>query len=514
MPDSVQAAPTSGQQDLQSEIARLNKIIQALMNRAERSASLQGSDFNLFQTAITLEDQVRSRTGELEVASLERERIARDLRESENHYRLLVENSPVSIHEIDRNGRITSMSQAGLRMRGVNNESEVQGTLYLEVVCTDDRERIKELFDKACAGETSHFEFKVSGSNGQIYKSCFVPIKNKNGSIEKLMGITEDITERKRAQEEIELKNRILLTEQAVSPDAILVVNENGKIISYNQQFIDLWKIPADLVSAQLDGPVLHAVAEQVQNPELFVERVKALYQHRDEKSREEIRLKDGKIIDRYSASIKAADGKYYGRVWYFHDITERKKAEELIRNLAFNDALTQLPNRRLLQDRLKQAMVASKRSGRYGAVMFLDLDNFKPLNDTHGHDMGDLLLIEVARRISRCVREIDTVARFGGDEFVVMLSVLDEDQELSTGQAAIVAEKIRIALAEPYLLTNKRADNTQITVEHHCTSSIGVVLFISNETSPEDLLKLADMAMYQAKEGGRNRVRFTDRKI
>jgi diguanylate cyclase (GGDEF)-like protein len=158
--------------------------------------------------------------------------------------------------------------------------------------------------------------------------------------------------------------------------------------------------------------------------------------------------------------------------------------------------------------------MVASKRSGRYGAVMFLDLDNFKPLNDTHGHDMGDLLLIEVARRISRCVREIDTVARFGGDEFVVMLSVLDEDQELSTGQAAIVAEKIRIALAEPYLLTNKRADNTQITVEHHCTSSIGVVLFISNETSPEDLLKLADMAMYQAKEGGRNRVRFTDRKI
>ena len=211
MPDSVQAAPTSGQQDLQSEIARLNKIIQALMNRAERSASLQGSDFNLFQTAITLEDQVRSRTGELEVASLERERIARDLRESENHYRLLVENSPVSIHEIDRNGRITSMSQAGLRMRGVNNESEVQGTLYLEVVCTDDRERIKELFDKACAGETSHFEFKVSGSNGQIYKSCFVPIKNKNGSIEKLMGITEDITERKRAQEEIELKNRILL---------------------------------------------------------------------------------------------------------------------------------------------------------------------------------------------------------------------------------------------------------------------------------------------------------------
>jgi diguanylate cyclase (GGDEF)-like protein/PAS domain S-box-containing protein len=514
MPDSVQAASTTGQQDLQAEIARLNKIIQALMNRAERNASLQGSDFNLFQTAITLEDEVRSRTGELEVASLEKEKITRDLRESENHYRLLVENSPMSIHEIDRNGRIVSMSQAGLRMRGVNNAGEVHGTLYLDVVCAGDRERITELFHKACAGETSHFEFQASRSSGQIYKSCFVPIKNKSGSVEKLMGITEDITERKRAQEEIELKNTILQTEQEVSPDAILVVNENGKIISYNQQFIDLWKLPAYMVSAQLDAPVLLAVADQVENPELFVERVKDLYQHRDEKSREEIRLKDGKIIDRYSAPINAKDGRYYGRVWYFHDITERKKAEDLIRNLAFNDALTKLPNRRLLQDRLKQAMVASKRSGRYGAVMFLDLDNFKPLNDTYGHDMGDLLLIEVARRITNCVREIDTVARFGGDEFVVMLSVLDEDQELSIGQAAIVAEKIRIALAEPYLLTNKRADNTQITVEHHCSSSIGVVLFLSNETSPEDVLKLADMAMYQAKEGGRNRVRFIDRKI
>jgi diguanylate cyclase (GGDEF)-like protein len=145
---------------------------------------------------------------------------------------------------------------------------------------------------------------------------------------------------------------------------------------------------------------------------------------------------------------------------------------------------------------------------------MFLDLDNFKPLNDTHGHDMGDLLLIEVARRISRCVREIDTVVRFGGDEFVVMLSVLDEDQELSAGQAAIVAEKIRAALAEPYLLKRGQADNTQITVEHHCSASIGLVLFIGNETSPEEILKLADMAMYQAKEGGRNRVRFIDRKI
>jgi len=155
--------------------------------------------------------------------------------------------------------------------------------------------------------------------------------------------------------------------------------------------------------------------------------------------------------------------------------------------------------------------MAASKRSGRYGALMFLDLDNFKPLNDAHGHDTGDLLLIEVARRITRCVRETDTVARFGGDEFVVMLGELDEDKAASAAQAEIVAEKIRAALSEPYVLTIRQEGNVEATVEHRCTSSIGMVLFINHEASPEDILKWADMAMYQAKEGGRNRVRFFD---
>jgi diguanylate cyclase (GGDEF)-like protein len=189
-------------------------------------------------------------------------------------------------------------------------------------------------------------------------------------------------------------------------------------------------------------------------------------------------------------------------------DITERRKAEEQIRELAFYDTLTHLANRRLLNDRLGQAMAAGKRSGRYGAVMFLDLDNFKPLNDTHGHNIGDLLLFEVARRLTRCVREMDTVARFGGDEFVVMLNELYVDRDLSLAQAGIVAEKIRVALAEPYFLTSREGDNKEIAVEHHCTASIGVVLF-NHDASPEDVIKWADMAMYQAKESGRNLVHF-----
>jgi diguanylate cyclase (GGDEF)-like protein/PAS domain S-box-containing protein len=198
------------------------------------------------------------------------------------------------------------------------------------------------------------------------------------------------------------------------------------------------------------------------------------------------------------------------GAVITHTDMTERKQLENVVRQMAFHDPLTQLPNRRLLSDRLNQSMAASKRSGVYGALMFLDLDNFKSLNDTHGHDMGDLLLIEVAQRLKNGVREMDSVARFGGDEFVVMISELKTDLVESTAEAARVAEKIRLALAEPYRLTLTRgAEPTGVTVEHHCTASIGVALFVEHTANPEDILKWADLAMYQAKEAGRNRVQF-----
>lgn len=193
-------------------------------------------------------------------------------------------------------------------------------------------------------------------------------------------------------------------------------------------------------------------------------------------------------------------------------DISERKKAEEQIRNLAFYDLLTQLPNRRLLLDRFGLTIAACKRSKRYSALMFIDLDNFKPLNDEHGHDVGDLLLVEVAHRITACVREMDTVSRFGGDEFVVMLHELSTEREVSTRRASEIAEKIRHALGKPYRLKiERKGEASPQFVEHHCTASIGVVLFDQNCSSSEDLLRIADDAMYQAKEGGRNQVRFLE---
>jgi diguanylate cyclase (GGDEF)-like protein/PAS domain S-box-containing protein len=202
---------------------------------------------------------------------------------------------------------------------------------------------------------------------------------------------------------------------------------------------------------------------------------------------------------------------KFCGYRGVARDITAQKLAEDEIKHLAFYDTLTQLPNRKLLNDRLGHACAASRRSRRYGALMFLDLDNFKPLNDVHGHEAGDLLLIEVAKRITQCLREVDTVARFGGDEFAVILGELDTDVTVSHTQAGIVAEKIRTSLAEPYLLTVQKAEGVASTATHYCSASIGVALFLDHEATKEQLLKAADVAMYRAKESGRNQIRFSE---
>ena len=215
-------------------------------------------------------------------------------------------------------------------------------------------------------------------------------------------------------------------------------------------------------------------------------------------------RRKSGEIFPEFLTitAVKDPSGIVTNYVTTFQDITKSKAAEDEIKNLAFNDPLTHLPNRRLLTDRLQQAISSCIRTGKEAALLFIDLDNFKTLNDTLGHDIGDLLLQQVAQRLGTCVREVDTVARLGGDEFVVILEDLSGLTIEAAAQTKVVGEKILSTLNLPYQLSKH---------ECHNTPSIGVTLFNGDNVAIDELFKQADIAMYQAKKAGRNSLRFFD---
>jgi diguanylate cyclase (GGDEF)-like protein/PAS domain S-box-containing protein len=282
--------------------------------------------------------------------------------------------------------------------------------------------------------------------------------------------------------------------------EGIMITDAGGRIVRVNHAFTTLTgyasgevlgKTPAILHSGRHDAAFYRQIWETL---------ARQHYWHGELWNRR----RNGEVYpERLTiTAVREPGGAVTHFVGVFSDITQRKQAEEKIHNLAFYDPLTRLPNRRLLHDRLQQAFAASARRNTCGAVFFIDLDHFKTLNDTLGHDFGDLLLIAVAGRLLACVREEDTVARIGGDEFVVMLVNLDESTEEAAAQAGVVGEKILAAVSRPYLLKDQ---------PHHSTPSVGVGLFRGHEQSVDELLKRADVAMYQAKAAGRNTVRFFD---
>jgi diguanylate cyclase (GGDEF)-like protein/PAS domain S-box-containing protein len=215
-------------------------------------------------------------------------------------------------------------------------------------------------------------------------------------------------------------------------------------------------------------------------------------------------RRKDGKAYPEWLTitAVVSKEGETRNYVAAFVDITDRKQAEEKIHHLAFYDPLCQLPNRRLLFDRLHQAIASSARNHTCAGLLFIDLDNFKILNDTRGHDTGDLLLVETSHRLRSCIRESDTLARLGGDEFVVLLESLSSDRTEAAVRAREIGEKMLADISQPYVLKG---------VEHYSTASIGVSLFSNYRENLDDLLKQADTAMYAAKKAGRNTLRFFD---
>lgn len=307
------------------------------------------------------------------------------------------------------------------------------------------------------------------------------------------------------------------------SQEGILVTDANYIILRANKSFCRSTGYRDD----EIIGKAANIFKSERQNRQFYISMCETI--QRDNYWQGEIwnKRKNGAIYPEWLCitAITNPEGEITNYVGTFTDISQRKADEERIKDLAYYDPLTKLPNRTLLFDRLSFALNTSHRNRTYGALMFIDLDNFQTLNDTLGHDKGDQLLIEVGLLLQSCVREVDTVARLGGDEFVIMLESLDEQEFEAAIQAYAVAEKIRNSLAKFYRLKTTVGhagslpaatlppslaveDELQSFVEHYSTGSIGFVLFLGHETSSEELLKRADLAMYQAKQAGRNVIR------
>jgi diguanylate cyclase (GGDEF)-like protein/PAS domain S-box-containing protein len=317
-----------------------------------------------------------------------------------------------------------------------------------------------------------------------------------------LEGVSFDVSERKQqlhVLEEREMRYRAVLE---TTPDGFWLADRDGRLVGANESYSRMSGYSLDEL-LKLTIPDLDANEQ----PEETAEHIAKVYELGHDRFETVHRRKDGSL---WPAEITVSLLPALGDMFVFaRDLTEikaleaeRLRSEERIRNLAFLDPLTQLPNRRLLSDRLKQALAAGRRNRRYGALLFIDMDNFKLLNDSLGHEMGDLLLQQVAGRLLACVRAEDTVARLGGDEFVVMLAGLSEEAEEGALLVGQVGEKILAALNQPYRLGSQTYQNTP---------SVGATLFQDDRESVDAILKRADAAMYQVKASGRNGLRFFD---
>jgi diguanylate cyclase (GGDEF)-like protein len=293
-------------------------------------------------------------------------------------------------------------------------------------------------------------------------------------------------------------QSKLKATLEAI-PDVMLEMGLDGTFHDYHAPRSNTSFPPADFFLGKNVTDVLPTVAAQA----IMAALEEANQQGHSEGREFELSGTNGTFWFEISLTKKAGDNASESRfIVLSRNMTQRKTSEEEINRLAFYDPLTKLPNRRLMLDRLRQALAISARSGRMGALFFIDLDNFKTLNDTQGHDMGDLLLQQIAHRLTQCTRLGDTVARLGGDEFVILIEELSENRDEAAALAETIGEKILMATSQPCPLAG---------LDYLITPSIGVTLYADHMQSTDELLKQADLAMYQAKSAGRNTMRFFD---
>jgi diguanylate cyclase (GGDEF)-like protein/PAS domain S-box-containing protein len=425
----------------------------------------------------------------------------------EDRYRATFDQAAVGILHTSLQGRILRCNECFARIVGYSREELVDSD-FQEITPPEDQGSGKVVAMRLLKGEvaTAHFEKRYVRKDGTLtWVMLTISIQHDHeGHPLFFLTLVQDINARKQAEELLAAAQEALrISEERyrmafkMSLDSINLNSlSDGRYVDCNKAFFDATGYtPEEVIGRTSIELNIWADPEDRQT---LASMVREHGVCRNFEAR--FRKKSGETLwGLMSASVIELEGEPC-ILSITRDISDGKAAEDEIRHLAFYDALTELPNRRLLLERLRQALAASKRNGRQQALLFVDLDNFKTLNDTLGHPIGDLLLREVGHRLASCIRSVDTAARVGGDEFVVILDDLSELPEEAASRAKIVAEKILSRLSEPYALTGR---------ECLSTSSIGITIFGDRNEGTSEILQQADIAMYQAKAAGRDSIRF-----
>ena len=434
----------------------------------------------------------------------ERKRAEKEWRESEAKFRLAFSNANTGMCLVDMQGNLLQVNAKMSAIFGYSHR-ELESMSVNDFTLPDDASLSPDFIHHAVQGDgdSATFEMRYRHRQGHIIHGQVSSslVRDSQGQPRYFISQVQDITERKQAEDALRESEEKFKALADTSPLAIYVSEGIEQTYEYiNPTALRLFGYTLD------ETPTVEQWWPLAYPDETYRRQIVEEWQHKVQYA-----IETHSEIEPMEVVVTCKDGSHKIIQWGFKaigkqnwafglDLTERKQAEEEIKQLAFYDPLTQLPNRRLLLDRLQQALVTSVRSGLYDALLLIDLDNFKTLNDTLGHDKGDLLLQQVASRLVASVRECDTVARFGGDEFVVVLTGLDGDLQEADVQAQKVGYKIIETLNEVYCFDGH---------EHYCSASIGIALFVGHSSSVDEILKQADIALYQAKALGRNTLCF-----
>jgi diguanylate cyclase (GGDEF)-like protein/PAS domain S-box-containing protein len=377
-------------------------------------------------------------------------------------------------------------------------EPTVSRQTILSLVHPDDREAFLTLRDTLESGVPSALDCRILLPDGSVrWVHARGEVKERrDGAPTVVSGTVQDITERKRAEADIHDTLSLLNATLDSTADGILVVDGEGRIRGFNRKFVEMWQLPESVLAGGDDDEALGFVLSQLKDPESFVAKVRELYAQPEATSHDLIEFRDGRTVERHSQAQRV-DGVPVGRVWSFRDITERVRLERELAHQAFHDSLTGLANQALFRDRVTHALARAARRQTQLAVLFLDLDDFKTVNDSLGHTAGDALLVAVAERLRDCLRGTDTAARLGGDEFALLVEGVGDETEIT-----VLAERLIAALMEPFIIAGR-----DIVVG----TSIGIA-FDETHINTGQLLRNADIAMYTAKRGGKCRYEIFQR--